>query len=158
MKIKTHQATQFLRACRGTTMIEVVMAITIAALVFAGVITGFTTSSQRAEWTAYNLAAQNLAQQGAEQARAASWDPLALVPVDNCTQTNFPPVGTNMLDVPISGTNITYATNTWTITTVSTNPYPLKMIRVDCTWRFQPPGRPAAIFTNTVATYRSPNQ
>lgn len=158
MKLESHRPTQPLQACQGTTLIEVVIALTIAALVFSGIIQGFTKSSQRSEWSSYSLAAQNLAQQGVEQARAASWDPTALVPVDNCVQSNFPPVGTNRLDVPVTGTNITFATNTWTITTVATNPYPLKMIRVDCTWRYQPVGRPAQIFTNTVATLRAPNQ
>jgi hypothetical protein len=140
------------------TLVEVVTALTIAALVFAGIIRGFTASSQRSDWSSYNLAAQNLAQQGVEQARAAAWDPMASIPVDDCVQSNFPPVGTNWLDVPVPGTNIMWATNTWTITTVSTNPYPLKMIRVDCTWRYQPVGRPALVFTNTVATLRAPNQ
>ena len=27
--------------------------------------------------------------------------------MDNCQQSNFPPVATNVLDIPISGTNIT---------------------------------------------------
>ncbi len=142
------------RAFRGAfTLIEVVISLAIMTLVFSGIILGLTTSSQRAEWASYNLAAQSLAQQGVEQARAATWDPLAGTPVDNCQQSNFPPVTTNVLDVPISGTNITFATNTWTITTVATNPYPLKMIRVDCTWRFGSKG-----FTNTVATLRAPDQ
>ncbi len=150
---RNHHKTGQRRASRAFTLVEVVMALTIMALVFSGVILGFTTSSQRAEWTAYNLAAQSLAQQGIEQARAAQWDTQAVPPTDNCVQSNFPAVSTNVMDVPITGTNITYATNTWTITTISTNPYPLKMIRVDCTWPFG-----ARTFTNTVATLRAPDQ
>ena len=141
------------RTSRAFTLVEVVTALTIMALVFSGIILGFTTSSKRAEWTAYNLAAQSLAQQGIEQARAAQWDPGATPATDNCVQSNFPTVGTNVMDVPITGTNITYATNTWTISTISTNPYPLKMIRVDCTWQFG-----SRVFTNTVATLRAPDQ
>jgi Tfp pilus assembly protein PilV len=143
---------------RGSTLVEIVMAVAVSTLAFSGIIMGLTTTCQRAEWASYNLAAQNLAQQGIEQARAAKWDPQASTPVDNCVQTNFPSVGTNILDVPLSGTNITYATNVWTITTVSSDPYPLKMIRVDTTWRYQRPGRPSQVFTNTVATLRAPNQ
>lgn len=143
----------FRRASHAFTLIEVVISLTIMALVFAGIILGLTSSSRRAEWASYDLAAQNLAQQGIEQARAATWDPLAGTPVDNCQQSNFPPVTTNVLDVPISGTNVSYATNTWTITTVATNPYPLKMIRVDCSWKFGAKG-----FTNTIATLRAPDQ
>jgi prepilin-type N-terminal cleavage/methylation domain-containing protein len=127
---------------RGFTLTEVVVALGISALLFAGLILGFTQSAQRAEWSAYNLAAQNLAQQGVEQARAANWDPLAPAPIDNCTQTNFPPIGTNILDVPVAGTAV----------------YPIKMIRVDCTWRFVKSGVKSQVFTNTAATLRAPNQ
>jgi hypothetical protein len=138
-------------------LIEVVIAMGIAAMVFSGIILGFTTSCQRVEWASYDLAAQNLAQQGIEQARAAQWDPLAPTPVDFCVQSNFPPA-TNILDIPISGTNVTRAVTTWTITNVGTSNYPLKMIRVDCAWRYQNVGRAATFFTNTVATLRSPDQ
>jgi len=62
------------------------------------------------------------------------WDTLGFPVVDVLVSSNFPPV-TNILDVPISGTNIVYATNITTITTVSLSP-PLKMIRVDCSWPF----------------------
>src|SRR4051794_16068929 len=144
--------------CAAFTLAEVAVALGISALLFAGVVMGFVQSAQRAEWSAYNLAAHSLALQGIEQARAATWDPSAPTPIDNCLPANFPTVGTNILDVPISGTNITYATNKWTITSVSTNPYPLKMIRVDCTWRFIKSGVSSAVFTNTVATLRAPNQ
>ncbi|MDB6112571.1 MAG: hypothetical protein JWR69_4321 [Pedosphaera sp.] len=144
--------------CAAFTLAEVAVALGISALLFGGVVMGFVQSAQRAEWSAYNLAAHSLAMQGVEQARAATWDPSAPGPIDNCLPGNFPSVGTNILDVPISGTNITYATNTWTITTVGTNPYPLKMIRVDCTWKFIKSGISSPVFTNTVATLRAPNQ
>jgi prepilin-type N-terminal cleavage/methylation domain-containing protein len=145
-----------LRSASGFTLVEVVIALVIMALLFAGIVYGFTQTSWRAEWSSYNLAAQNLALQGLEQARAAAWDPLAGTPVDQCTPANFPTTTSNILDVPISGTNITYATLTWTITTTNGN-YPLKMIRVDCTWPFQTPTGKKT-FKNTVATFRAPNQ
>lgn len=145
---------------RGFTLVETVVAMAIAALVFAGVIMGLTQSTYRGEWAAYNLAAQNLAQQGVEQARAASWDPLNSTPTDNCNQTNFPPTTNNILDVLIRNTNnIVYATNTWTISTIYSNnaPYPMKMIRVDCTWPWVHNGV-TSVFSNTVVTYRAPAQ
>lgn len=148
------------RSHHGFTLTEVVMAMAIAALVFAGIILGLTQSTYRAEWAAYNLAAQNLAQQGIEQARAAKWDPQAPTPVDNCTQTNFPPTTNNVLDVIIRNTNnIVYGTNTWTIVNIYSNnsTYPLKMIRVDCTWPWLHNGT-ATVFKNTVVTYRAPAQ
>jgi prepilin-type N-terminal cleavage/methylation domain-containing protein len=155
----SRQSSPSRQSSRAFTLVEVVVAMSIAALVFSGIILGFTTSSQRVEWASYNLAAQNLAQQGLEQARASGWDPQAPTPLDNCTQTNFPPVTTNILDVPITGTNnTTFATNTWTITDVGTSTYPLKMIRVDCSWRYQKVGGRAVVFTNTAVTLRAPNQ
>lgn len=156
--VRKPSASRFL--CRGFTLTEVVVAMAIAALVFAGVIVGLTQSTYRGEWAAYNLAAQNLAQQGIEQARAASWDPQAPIPVDNCTQTNFLATTNNILDVIIRNTNVMiYGTNTWTITDIypSTNTYPMKMIRVDCTWPWLHNGV-ATVFTNTVVTYRAPAQ
>ncbi len=144
----------------GFTLVEVVVAMAIAALVFAGVIMGLTQSTYRGEWASYNLAAQNLAQQGIEQARAAAWDTLSSTPTDNCTQTNFPPTTNNALDVLVRTTNnLVYATNTWTITNIYSNnsTYPLKMIRVDCTWPWMHNGT-LAVFTNTVVTYRAPAQ
>jgi type II secretory pathway pseudopilin PulG len=143
----------------GFTLAEVAVALAIAVMLVASISLGFVQSAQQAEWSAYNMAAQSLALQGIEQARSAKWDPQAIVPIDNCTATNFPTTTTNLLDVPISGsTGQTYATNTWTITMVATNPYPLKMIRVDTTWMFVRSSGHNRVFTNTVATLRAPDE
>ncbi len=160
MKLKQQQNTRRAKV-RAFTLAEVAVALAIAVLLVASISLGFVQSARQAEWSAYNLAAHSLALQGIEQARAAKWDPLAIVPVDSCTTNNFPPVTTNQLDVPMSVTNgigVTYATNTWTITMVSTNPYPLKMIRVDTTWRFVTGRGISRLYTNTVATLRAPDQ
>ena len=58
-----------------------------------------------------------------------------------------------VLDIPVVGTNIAFATNITTVTTISTAP-PLKMIRVDCVWAFGDRG----VYTNTVVTYRAADQ
>ena len=71
---------------------------------------------------------------------------------ENKTTTNFVTQAA-ILDVPISGENITYATNFTVISLVSANP-PLKMVRVDCVWPFKGQG----LFTNTLITYRAPDQ
>lgn len=138
------------RRAAAFTLPELVISAAIAAVSIGGIIYGYVMSAQSAEWSAYNLAANSLALQRMEQARAAKWDRQATPIVDELT--NFP-VRVEVLDIPISGTNVVYATNTTTITTVSTTP-PLKMIRVDCTWRFFS-GR---VFTNSVVTYRAPDQ
>lgn len=148
------------KLCRGFTLMEVVVAMAIAALVFGGVIMGLTQATYRGEWASYNLAAQNLAQQGIEQARAAAWDTQSSTPTDNCTQANFPPTTNNVLDVLVRTTNnLVYATNTWTIANIYPNSatYPLKMIRVDCTWPWVHSGI-TNVFSNTVVTYRAPAQ
>lgn len=136
----------------GITMVEALLAMIVGGLMMAGVTNGFIHAMKQAEWSSYSLAANSLALQRLEQTRAAKWDPLASSPVDEVVSTNFP-TDIQTLDVPISKTNVVYATNYTTILTISTNP-PLKMIRVDCVWRFMS----RRLFTNTVATYRAPFQ
>jgi hypothetical protein len=89
---------------------------------------------------------------GLEQVRAAKFDPRGTPATDQLMSSNFPPQ-TYVLDVGTSVGPATYATNTTTILTISTNP-PLKMIRVDCTWFYPRRG----MFTNSVYTYRAANQ
>jgi hypothetical protein len=132
---------------------EVVIALSISALVLWGLIYGFIISTQRAEWSAYSLAAQSLAIQRLEQTRAVKWDPLKWPPdPDKLVAASYPPVA-EILDIPVAGGNIVYATNYTTVTDIPGG-VPLKLIRVDCVWSF--PNR--GVFTNTVATYRAPDQ
>jgi hypothetical protein len=135
------------------TLAEIVIASALGMITIGASIYGYILSAQRAEWSGYSLAANSLAMQRLEQARACKWDPLAWPPVDELVSANFPPVTTNILDIPMNGTNAVYATNYTTITTVREFP-PLRMIRVDCTWMFIDRGP----FTNTLVTYRAPDQ
>ncbi len=134
------------------TLIEVVVSIIIGAMMVGAIISGYSQAANRAEWSAYSLAAQSLAMQGMELARAAKWDKLAFPTVDQLVGVNFP-VTNNILDIPITGTNNVIATNYTTITVISADP-PLKMISVNTVWRFWNRG----LFTNSVATYRAPDQ
>lgn len=134
----------------GFTLPEVVISGVLAALTLAGILYGYVQSAQTAEWASYHTAAQSLAMQRIEQARAAKYDLQADPPVD---LTNSVSTTRDILDIPISKTNVVYATNVLTISTVSTNP-PLKMLRVDCSWTYA--GH--RVFTNTIVTYRSPDQ
>ena len=124
----------------------------VLGIMITGLVAGFIQSERQAEWSAYSLAAQSLALQPIEQARGAKWDRYANPPVDQIVASNFPPV-TNILDIPITGQNIVYATNVTTIRWVTTTP-PLKEISVATTWTFMNRG----VFTNTVVTYRAPDQ
>jgi hypothetical protein len=72
--------------------------------------------------------------------------------VNELVAGNFPVV-VAPLDIPVAANNPLNATNTTTITTVSTNP-PLRMIRVDCVWWLLSRGP----FTNTLTAYRAPDQ
>jgi len=134
------------------TLVEVVLSLGIGAMVFGGVLLGYVQSAKRAEWSAYHLAAQASASQRLESARAAKWDTQSAPPMDMLVSSNFPPT-VEILDVPQSGTNVTYTTNFVVITDVTVNP-PLKMIRVESIWAFRSRG----LFTNTTATYRAPDQ
>lgn len=136
----------------GITIVEAMMAIVIGGLMMAGVTNGFITAMRQAEWSSYSLAANSLALQKLEQTRSAKWDRFAATPTDEVVSSNFPP-DIQVLDVPISKTNVLYATNFTSISVISSNP-PLKLIRVDCVWKFMSRG----LFTNTVATYRAPFQ
>lgn len=134
------------------TLVEVIIALAIAGMLLAGLMLGYLQLLRRAEWSAHSLAAHSLAQQRLEQVRAAKWDTLAVPPVDQVLAANFPPL-VEVLDLPISGTNIAFATNFTTIRTVSNHP-PLKLVHVDCVWSFQT----GAVFTNSLTTYRAPDQ
>jgi type II secretory pathway pseudopilin PulG len=134
------------------TLLEALVAMLVLGIMVSGIVSGFVQSHRTAEWSAYSLAAQSLAMQPIEQARAAKWDPYAYPPTNQLIQANFPPQ-TNVLDVPTAGTNILYATNRTSLRMVSTSP-PLMEISVECTWRFMNHG----VFTNTITTYRAPDQ
>ncbi|MEK7707966.1 MAG: prepilin-type N-terminal cleavage/methylation domain-containing protein [Verrucomicrobiota bacterium] len=143
------------RRSAGFTLTEVVVAVAVIALTFAGVVYGYIRTTDRAEWSAYSLAAQSLAMQGVEQARAAKWDPQAWPVVDDLGVTNF--IQVEPLDVPVVGQPI-LATNYVSVTTVSLDP-PLRQLRADCVWALK--SRPigsAGPFTNTAVTLRAADQ
>ncbi len=134
------------------TLTEVVIAAAISLMVVGAIIYGYITAATRADWSSMSLAAESLAVQGMEQMRASKYDPKAATPVDQLTSANFS-TQTNVLDLPISGTNVVWATNFYTITTNASMPN-VKCLRVDCVWRY--PLR-AKLFTNTIVTYRGPD-
>lgn len=132
------------------TLVELVISTALAAIVICASIYGYVHSARRAEWSAHSLAAHSIGMQKVEQMRAAKWDPNGWPPVDELTN---PPVRVDILDIPISGTNIAYATSVTSIATISASP-PVKKIRVDTSWEFAGRG----VFTNTILTYRAPDQ
>lgn len=139
----------------GFTLAEVVISTAIIFVTLGGVIYGYIKTTDRAEWSAYSLAAQSLALQGIEQTRAAKWDPQAWPPIDPLGATNF--IQVEQLDVPKKGPPV-LATNYISVTMVSSNP-PLKELRADCVWLLR--HRRTNLrgpFTNTAITLRAPDQ
>ena len=124
----------------------------IAGITISSIVAGYTFSARQLEQSACSSAAELMARQRVEQVRSAKWDPLANPPINELAGSNFPVV-VSTLDIPVAMNAPLYATNTTTITTVSTDP-PLKMIRVECVWSllFRGP------FTNTLTAYRAPDQ
>jgi prepilin-type N-terminal cleavage/methylation domain-containing protein len=145
----------------GFTLVEVVVAVAILAMVMAGLIYGYVQANWSAEWSSMSLAAQAYASEGAEQLRAADWRPNDF-PVANGPGTmdeypNWYPPKTNIdfLDIPGSNsTNSLLVTNIVTVTGISTNPE-LRQIRSDCYWIFPKDNQ---LFTNTVILLRAPDQ
>lgn len=128
------------------------MSIALSGISLAGIISGYVLAADRADWSGLSFSAQSQALQRMEQTRAAKWDTMGYPAVDEMVSSNFPQVVT-ALDFLRSSTNVVYGTNTTTIDTISSDP-PLKMVQVDCVWSYRSHGP----FTNTVITYRSPNQ
>jgi Tfp pilus assembly protein PilV len=149
------------------TLAEVLVSVVVMAAVIGGVLNGYIQANRLAEWSSMSLAAQSLAQQGLEQARAAQWNsqtfptPTNSGPGDQLFVSNSIGAtwstnlsGTNYaMDVPATGAPF-FATNKITLTTVTVAP-PLRMIRSDCVWTFP---RTGVVFTNTVVSYRAPDQ
>jgi prepilin-type N-terminal cleavage/methylation domain-containing protein len=139
--------------CGGFTLAEVVIATAILAVCISATITGYIFSSKRVEWSAYSLAAQSLALQRLEQARACKWDLGAYPIVDGELQTSNFPQQVVVLDIPMNSTNAIFATNTTEILDIQTNYPPIKLVRVRCRWPFVN-GR---TYTNTIASYVIPS-
>jgi len=142
------------KASAAFTLVEVVMAMAILALVMAGMIYCYVQSNKRVEWTAMSLAAQASAVEAVEQARAAQWD-VHVLSEDQLLQgaiyTNYS--RTNTMLIPASGQTIV-VTNWVSVTNLMNSP-PLRQIRADCYWQYTNTG---TWFTNTVITWRAPDE
>lgn len=139
----------------GFTLAEVVVSIAILSSAMAGLVFGYIQTNRRAQWCSLTLAAQSLASQSVEQARAAKWDGHPLTPgiglgrSDELPTTNYIQVFTNTLLVPATGEPLK-VTNYVSITTALANP-PVRQIRADCVWHS--PFSETWV-SNTVITYR----
>jgi type II secretory pathway pseudopilin PulG len=138
-------------AAGAFTLVEVVVSVALISVLVSGMLGAYVQSAVRADWAACSLSAEMMAISGMEQCRAAKYDPRGAPPTDNLVSTNFNSRFA-ILDTGSSST-ITYGTNFTSVSTVDTNAL-VKMLRVDCVWAYPRRG----LFTNTVVTYRGPNQ
>lgn len=121
-------------------------------LVFAGTLLAYTRASEKVEWSGYSLAAQAQSIRMMEQFRSVLWDTQVLPNHDDTT--NIPSPTVTILDLPMRGSNAVWVTNICTVTCI-TNPGPsyIKMITVNTIWPWK-----GKTFTNTLVTYRAPDQ
>ena len=140
----------------GFTLVEVVISLAILGLTVSAILFGYTFCSRQAEWGAYALTAQADAEQRLAQVRVARWTTLTASPIDELVSSNFP-MQVSTRDYNAGRITTFSVTNFTTLTVISTNP-PLKFVRVDAVWSFVPRGRAGQIFTNTLFTYRGPDE
>jgi len=142
----------------GFTLAEVVVSTFIIMLLFGAIITAYIETSYRAEWSGISLAAQSAAVQQLESAKAAVWDPQQTPVQDEITK--LPRLTSTLLDLPFSGTNTVYATNSITVTlmtnVVNGTSYSNYFVQVNTVWPFHWRTR-TVYYTNTIADYYAPD-
>ncbi|HEY4952820.1 MAG TPA: hypothetical protein VII71_05500, partial [Verrucomicrobiae bacterium] len=72
------------------TLIEVVVAMAIAGLMIAGIVTGYIFCTTSTVKDSLYMAANARAQERLEETRSAIWAPYRSTPVDDLVATNFP--------------------------------------------------------------------
>ena len=140
------------------TLVEVVICTFIIMLVFGAIIGGHIQTSYRAEWTGLSLAAQAAGVQQLESAKSAIWDTQQTPVQDEINK--LPRVTSILLDLPVTGTNTVYATNTVTVTllqnVVNGTSYSNYLVQVDTVWPFRWKNQ-TVYYTNTIAAYYAPD-
>src|SRR5271154_1478993 len=134
------------------TLIEVMVAMAIAVLMVAGIVTGYIYCSTATVKDSLYMAANARAMERLEETQSARWDPSNTNITDELVATNFPD---KIVTLNISGSdpNVISATVNTEISQISSNP-PLREIHVDCIWQFQG----GDFITNSIETCRAPNQ
>lgn len=139
---------------RGMTLVEVMMATCVFALVFGSVITALRLANYRAFWATCDLEAGKQAEQQMEQMQAAQWDITASPTIDEVVSNNF----TNTTSVLLAYTNNAppvISTNWVTIATLPNTANPLyKVMTSSVAWMFEGKGP----YTNSLTTIRALDQ
>jgi hypothetical protein len=128
-----------------------VVAMAIAGLMIAGIVTGYIFCTTSTVKDSLYMAANARAQERLEETRSAIWAPYRSTPVDDLVATNFLPKVVT-LDLSGSDSSIISATLTTTIFQISDSP-PVRGIHVDCTWQFK-----GDTIVTSIETCRAPDQ
>jgi type II secretory pathway pseudopilin PulG len=138
------------------TLIEVVVAMAIAGLMIAGIVTGYIFCTTSTVKDSLYMAANARAQERLEETRSAIWAPYRSTPVDELVTNNFP---NKVVTLDLSGSSsnnipatLISATLTTTIFQISDSP-PVRGIHVDCTWQFK-----GDTIVTSIETCRAPDQ
>lgn len=146
------------------------MSLAIVTLLFGGILNAYIMSCRRAEWSGFSLAAQAIGIQQIEQARSAVWDysisknELTNLSLLSWTYNASTQVGTgystNLLSLPVTGTNIVVVTNFVTVKMLNlsglTNVL-VQMVNVDTVWPYLTLNGTRRLFTNRTASYFGPD-
>jgi type II secretory pathway pseudopilin PulG len=130
------------------TLVEVVVALAIAVVTVAGIVSGYIYCTNSAVKAELFQAAHAKALERLEQARSATWDIYA--DTDDLVASNFLDEVV-VLDLPGTNAAGTSATIQTVIAQISTSP-PIRSIHVDCIWQSQA----GELLTNSVETIRAP--
>lgn len=133
------------------TLPEVMVALAITGITIAGTVTGYIYCNTANSKDSLYMAANGLAMQRMEEARAAVWNTSASPIIDQLTNTFFPDK-VIPLDKASDGDSVVMATVKTDIKPISDNP-PLRRVRVDCIWLF----KGSEVVTNSIETCRAPN-
>ncbi|HTV39961.1 MAG TPA: prepilin-type N-terminal cleavage/methylation domain-containing protein [Candidatus Sulfotelmatobacter sp.] len=140
------------------TLVEVLIAFSIAVMVLTGVFFAYSQANRLAEFSSMSLAAQSYASQGIEEMRSFQWDQeavtngIGLQATNSSTALIWPPKS-DSLDVPQTG-NYLYATNYDYEFTNESSP-PLWELKSVVVWTFPLTHK---LYTNTVITLRAPDE
>ena len=133
------------------TLIEVVVAMAIAGLMIAGIVTGYIFCTTSTVKDSLYMAANSRAMERIEETRSAIWAPYRSTLVDELVATNFPDKAVT-LDLSGSGSDVISAKLHTEIFKISDSP-PVRGIHVDCTWQFK-----GEDIVTSIETCRAPDQ
>jgi prepilin-type N-terminal cleavage/methylation domain-containing protein len=143
--MRIERSNSFQRGARTSafTLIEVVVAVAVSALLMAGSFTGYNVAGRQVQYSACNLSAGTMCMGEIEKFLADTPTQLLGLPTSGTQPTN--------LCLPISGSNIVTCTNFYWINNVSANP-PYAVIQLQCVWN-----NGFGVCTNTVTVMRALN-